>query len=313
MNSLENFFDYDSVLVFGIGGSGDIAGSIPTARLLESHGVEVTLGGVSWEPVPYDTQVGPRGFDEIENFTQVSSTVGMVNKDTITYDGLRFKEAVVAEHYNTEVALVDVSVASDTLVDGIESACKKLNIDAVVGVDVGSDVLAQGHEDGLRSPVIDGLGLVVLTDINVPSCLGLFGYGSDGEISISELESNIGEIAKNNGVLGAWGMTTQIRSELSELLETLETTASRLPVEAAQGKLGERLIRDGEVTAYLTPSSIVTFYFDPEVVDEKSLVASCIRQADSFDNIETNLHNQNISTEFDIERSRLSCTDSPSN
>jgi len=305
IQSLEDLFEYESALVFGIGGSGDIAGAIPTARLLEAHGVEVTLGGVTWEPVPYDSKVGPRGFDEIENLTEVSQTVGVATGETTTSDGIRFKEAIVADQYETDVVLVDVSVPSDAIVEGLEAACETLEIDVVVGVDVGSDVLAHGNEDGLRSPVIDGLGLVALADVDVPTCLGLFGYGSDGELTLSELESHLGLIAEKDGLLGSWGITSQVRTELNALLEKIETTASRLPVEAASGNLGQRTIRDGEVEVDLTLTSTVTFYLDPETVAETSLVATCIRQATDFWDIETTLHGHDISTEFDIERSRL--------
>lgn len=45
METIEEAFKHERALVFGIGGSGDIVGSIPTARLLELHGVEVSIGG----------------------------------------------------------------------------------------------------------------------------------------------------------------------------------------------------------------------------------------------------------------------------
>lgn len=62
MDSLEALFGFDSALVFGICGSGDIVGSIPTARVLEQHGLDVLLGGIAWEPVPKDTRPGSRSF-----------------------------------------------------------------------------------------------------------------------------------------------------------------------------------------------------------------------------------------------------------
>ena len=35
-------------ILLGIGGGGDIVGTIPTARLLEMFGIECVLGGLPW-------------------------------------------------------------------------------------------------------------------------------------------------------------------------------------------------------------------------------------------------------------------------
>ena len=41
-------------LVIGVGGGGDIVGTIPTARFLELFGISCVLGGLSWERFVYD-------------------------------------------------------------------------------------------------------------------------------------------------------------------------------------------------------------------------------------------------------------------
>lgn len=50
---LEALFGFDTVLVFGIGRSGDSVGSIPTARLLKQHELDVLFGGIAYEPERY--------------------------------------------------------------------------------------------------------------------------------------------------------------------------------------------------------------------------------------------------------------------
>jgi hypothetical protein len=305
MNTLEDAFEMDSVFVFGIGGSGDIVGSIPTARLLEMHGVDVLLGGVAWEPVPYDTQVGPRSLDEVENLDRISDRVGIATSDTQTQDDVRFKEAIVAEYFDCETALVDITGGIDKMVSSIEQVCDLRGFDAVIGVDVGSDVLAKGDEPGLRSPLTDFYGLVTLDELAVETCLGVFGYGSDGELTRDELEAGIGRAAQADGLLGAWGLTRRVRTELEGVLDVVETQASRLPVQAARGELGERQIRGGEVELQLSPPSVVTFYFDPSTIASSSRIASILRETHSFDESITALHDAGIQTEFDIGRDRL--------
>lgn len=205
MDSLEALFEFDSALVFGVGGSGDIVGSIPTARLLEQHGLDVVLGGIAWELVPTDTRPGTRSFDEIDGLDQVSETVGLASDETRTRDGLEFTETIVARHYDTETALMDISRGVDAVRRGIDAPARHPDIDLVVGVDAGGDVLAEAGEPGVRSPVTDGIGLGALDDLETAACLGVFGYGSGGELTLDELEGRFAAIANRDGVLGAWG------------------------------------------------------------------------------------------------------------
>ena len=96
MDSIEAAFEADSALVFGVGGSGDVVGTLPTARLLESRGVETVLGDVAWERFATDPTVGPRLFDEIEEAERVSGSVAMATSETRAKDGLEFAETHVA-------------------------------------------------------------------------------------------------------------------------------------------------------------------------------------------------------------------------
>lgn len=305
MESVEDAFDREHALVFGIGGSGDVVGAIPTARLLEGHGVEVTLGGIPWEPAPQDPVVGPRSFDEIEHVERVSDTVGLATGDTRTHDGIAFTETHVAAHYDQPVALVDITRGAEGMIDGIDEACGALDIDLVVGTDSGGDVLARGDEPGLRSPVTDGLGLVALDGITTESMLGVFGYGSDGELAPDELDAGVARAAERDGLLGAWGLTPRVRTEMEGVLEVVSTEASRLPVEASRGAVGERTIRGGEVSLRLTPPSVVTFYFDPAAVAATSELAGYVRGSRSLDEIRDAFEDAGVTTEFEREEHRL--------
>jgi len=305
LETLEETFDARRALVFGAGGSGDIVGAVPTARLLEGHGVDVTLGGLTWEPVPHDSEPGPRSLDEIRNVERVGESVGLVTGETVTADGMEFTETAVARHFDEETVLIDMDGGPAGTRRGLETACEKLGFDLVVGVDAGGDALARGDEPGLRSPVTDGYALSALAELPVQTALGVFGYGSDGELTREELEAAISRIAGRDGLLGAWGLTRRVRDEMRDLLEVVDTEASRLPVEAAGGAAGERTIRGGEVELELTPPSTVTFYFSPDAVAAESGIASAVRGLESLEAAVETLRDEGYQIEFDTERERL--------
>jgi hypothetical protein len=305
MQTLEEAFDHDRALVWGIGGSGDVVGTIPTARLLESHGVEVVLGGVAWEPAPEDPIVGPRPFEGVTGLDHVTETVGWATPETQTIDDVPFSESRVADALDERVILIDSSKGIEPMIDGLEAACEQLDLDLVVGTDSGGDALARGNEPGLQSPVSDAMGLVTLEALAVESILGVFGFGSDGELSIDELNGGIARAAERDGLLGAWGITPRIRTEMEAVLETVRTEASRLPVEAARGSLGPREIRSGNRSVELTPASTITYYFRPEAVAATSTLVDPIRDAVGIEKIVEAFADRGLTTEYDLEVGRL--------
>lgn len=308
MNSLEDAFDHDQALVLGIGGSGDVVGCLPTARLLERVGVDVTLGGMAWEPVPYDSRPGPRRLDEVEILRRINDTVGLASGDTRTSDGLIFTESVVADHYDEAVMLVGMDRGVQGMIEDLDDACQQLGIDVVIGVDAGGDALASGDEPGLRSPVTDGYGVASLNAIDVPACLGVVGYGSDGELTIDELETAMARAASRDGLLGSWGITNRVREELEELLASVDTEASRLPVEAARGEIGHRSIRGGAASVDVRMPGSVTFYFRPAAVAEGSAVCDLIADSRSLEDATGALTAAGYLTEFEVEAQRLTDT-----
>lgn len=305
MDSLEAAFEAAHALVFGIGGSGDIVGTVPTARLLEAHGVATTLGGIAWEPAPRDPEIGPRSLAEFEELEQITETFGLATGATRTRDGVAFAETHVADTLGTPTALLDISRGVDALIDGLEAACSFLGIDLVVGTDSGGDVLARGTEPGLRSPLTDGFGLVALKELGVESILGVFGYGSDGELTINELEAGLARAAMRDGLLGAWGITPRIRREMDRLVTVVDTEASRLPVDAAHGEIGTRAIRGGGVSLDLTMPSTVTFYLDPAAVAATSEIAACVANHRELEAARAALLDMGLETEFEREAERM--------
>ena len=85
-------------------------------------------------------------------------------------------------------------------------------------------------------------------------------------------------------------------------MEHVTTEASRLPVAAARGELGERSIRGGTRSVHLTPASTVTFYFDPTAVAATADPVARVRDAESLEKAHEALSAAGYRTELGYER-----------
>jgi hypothetical protein len=304
-STLEDLLGAERALVVGIGGGGDVVGAVPTARFLERHGVETVLGGIPWERSIVDPTPGPYPLDRLENLEIVSETVGLATGETRSDDGVEFAESRVAAHYGEPVAMLDITGGPAAVATGVETAATRLDVDHVVGVDAGGDVLARGGEPGLRSPIADSVSLAALDGADIPTTLGVYGWGSDGELGPDELDGALAAVAARGGLLGAWGLTSPVCAELEALFETVPTEASRLPVEAARGELGDREIRDGTRSLRLTAASTVTFYLSTAAVAAGSEPVSLVRSATDLEEAHAALREAGYVTELAIERGEV--------
>ena len=187
-----------------------------------------------------------------------------------------------------------------------KSRCKELKTDLLVGIDVGGDSLAQGHEPGLRSPLADSIMLAAFAELakrGRRTLWGVFGYGSDGELTVDEIEAALSKLAAADGLQGAWALTPKIAAEIEEVIKTVPTEASAIPVECFRGAWGTKLIRGGQRTLKLTPLTTLTFFMSPEKLYESlSRPAQAVRTSSSLDEANDALHALGIYTELDFER-----------
>ncbi len=291
-------------ILLGIGGGGDIVGTLPTASLLEATGTQCVLGGLSWERFTIDPDPGPRKLEEAHNVCEINSVVWRCNKNSTTRAGARFAEAGMAEVLGEETLLVDISYGPAKVFEGITDAARKLGADLVVGIDVGGDVLGFGDEEGLMSPLADAIMTAALyrQSFQMPTIMGIFGFGSDGELSKAELERSFSIIARNNGMLGSWGISAETLGLMEKAISIIPTEASRGPVEYAKGIFSTTSIRNGSRKVELDISSTVTFYVDPKVVYEKvSKPAQAVCGCETIGEANTKLNEAGIRTELDIE------------
>jgi len=293
-------------LVIGVGGGGDVVGALATARFLEFCGLQFTLGGLSWERNVYDPIPGPRKLSETKNVRALHPYAWLANPDSQTSTGVPFAEARMAAVIKPEVVLVDINGGVKGVVDGLEVAIKALNTDLLVGLDVGGDSLAEGHEPGLRSPLADSIMLAAFAELDKRghrTMWGVFGYGSDGELTVDEIELALSKLAAVNGLLGAWSLTPKIAAELEEVIKTVPTEASAIPVQSFRGAWGNDAIRRGERHVKLTPLTALTFFMSTtKLYDTLARPAQALRNSSTLDEANDALRAIGVRTELDYER-----------
>jgi hypothetical protein len=295
-------------LVIGVGGGGDVVGALAAARFLEFCGLEFVLGGVSWERYVFDPVPGPRKLSEVESVRALHPYAWMANPNSRTNTGILFAESKMAAVQGKEVLLIDLNGGVKGVADGIDVAMRELQTDLLVGLDVGGDSLAQGYEAGLRSPLADSIMLAAYAELEnrgQRTLWGVFGYGSDGELNVDEIEIALNKLAADGGLLGAWSLTPKIAAELAEVIKTVSTEASAIPVRCFQGAWGETNIRTDQRKVKLTPLTALTFFIDTtKLLDTLARPARAVLQSTSLEQANDALHAIGIRTELDLERER---------
>jgi hypothetical protein len=307
--SLEDLIRSSSrALVIGVGGGGDVVGALATARFLEFCGLEFMLGGLSWERSVFDPIPGPRSLAEVRHVKALHPRIWMANSQSQTTTGVYFAESKMAEFQGQEVLLVDINGGVKGVIDGLEVVMKQFNVDLVVGLDVGGDSLAQGGEPGLRSPLADSIllaAIAALEERGHRTLWGVFGYGSDGELTVDEIERALSKLAADGGLLGGWSLTPKVVRELAEVIKVVPTEASAVPVECSRGAWGEKRIRTDQRKVKLTPLTALTFFLSTTILFRSlSRPAQAVRQSVSLEEANDSLHALGIKTELDLERER---------
>jgi len=306
-DSLEDLIRASSrALVIGVGGGGDVAGALATARFLEFLGVPFILGGLSWERIVHDPVPGPRKLSEVKNVRVLHPHAWMANPQSQTDSGVAFAESRMAGVIGAEVLLIDISGGVRGVVDALEASMTQLEADLLVGIDVGGDSLAQGHEPGLRSPLADSIMLAGFAELEARgrrALWGVFGYGSDGELTADEIEAALSRLGSAGALLGGWSLTPKIAAELERVVKTVPTEASAVPLEGFRGAAGTRAIRDGGRSLKLTPLAALTFFMSPyKLYETLARPAQALCRSASLDEANDALHAIGIRTELDFER-----------
>jgi hypothetical protein len=314
--SLEDLIRASSrALVVGVGGGGDVVGALAAARFLQFCGTEFVLGGLSWERSVYDPIPGPRMLSEVENVHALHPRVWMANPKSQTNTGVFFAESRMAALHGQEILLVDINGGVYGVVEGLEVAIKQLKTDLLVGIDVGGDSLAQGDERGLRSPLADSVMLAAYAELEkrgYRTLWAVFGYGSDGELNVDEIERALSQLAKAGAWLGTCSLTPKIAVELEEAIKTVPTEASAIPVQCFYGAWGETTIRTDQRTVKLTPLTALIFFMSAtKLFQTLAQPARAVSRSSSLEEANDALHAIGIKTELDLERERYTAAKNP--
>jgi hypothetical protein len=135
---------------------------------------------------------------------------------------------------------------------------------------------------------------------------GVFGYGSDGELTVEEIERALAKVAGAGGLLGGWALTPEVVAELEQVIKTVPTEASAIPVQCARGAWGETNIRQDQRKVKLTPLTTLTFFVSPGILYRTlSRPAQAVAESSSLEEANEALHAIGVKTELDLERERL--------
>ena len=304
--SLEDLLKASSrALVIGVGGGGDVAGALATARFVEFCGVQFVLGGLSWERRVFDPIPGPRRLSEVENVRALHEYAWMANSESRTNTGVYFAESRMAAFLGQEILLIDINGGVMGVVEALETAMAELKTDLLVGLDVGGDSLAYGTEPGLRSPLADSVVLAAFAELEKRghrTLWGVFGYGSDGELTVDEIELALSKLAAAGALLGAWSLTPKTAAELEQAIKTVLTEASAVPVQCFRGAWGETQIRGDRRRVKLTPLTAITFFVSTAILFETlARPARVVAGTSSLQAANDALHAIGIKSELDLE------------
>ncbi len=289
-------------LLIGIGGGGDIYGCLPLKWNLEQMGISVYLGSLTWERDVVDPKSVPRRVKDLQNVESLTE-YGAIGDATTCLDKLCFQGALLSSRMNGEkIFFVDINGGPIGVADAITAYCERFGITGVVGVDVGGDSIATGKEPGLESPLADATMLAGIAQIDPKyrALLGIFGINADGELTQPELLQRFSILAPS-GYLGAIGHGPAAFASLQEILSDDKhvTEASRQPLRALVGELGETRIRNGHRKLELNLLLTLTFLFNARQILSSCPIANEIRNLKSISEVDRRIRTQfGIGTEY---------------
>ncbi len=297
--------DVDRVLVFAIGGGGDVASAVVLAEALRRCGVRAFVAALAWERLVYDPEPGPLPLDCVSPRVSTGACSMLVLPGCTALRGGRVFVPNVcraASFLGEPVGVVDAYGGAAGVARGLDELLHLLSCDAVLAVDVGGDVLARGGEETLWSPLADALGLAgtVLCSARV-KLLAVHSPGADGELPMEYVLSRVSEVAADGGYLGAFGVGEPLRGVMEGVLSVVNSEASRVQLEALRGLNGVHEIRSGTRVVRVSIVSTVSFIMDAVKAFEHAPLARAVAGSTSLEEARRRLNEAGVMTEFDLE------------
>ncbi len=301
-----------SVVVFALGGGGDIVSAAGQAVWLEGRGVRVALAAIAWERFVVDPCPGPL---RLEDFDSVEVEEGVVvahgSCSAVRLCGCKggvFVPQVcrVSRLLSRPVFIVDVWGGSSGISRSLERVASLTGAEAVLGVDVGGDVLGEGFEATLWSPLADSLGLAGMVDAGLPGVVAVQSPGADGELPIGYILERLSDLATVGGLKAA-RLLSRLEAGVIEGLVAggAVTEASLLQILALRGTRGVVMLRGGARRAWLSPLQALIFYLDAAALARLSPLYRLASGTRSLEEAVARMNEAGVYTEYNLEEDML--------
>ncbi len=293
------------VLVFGVGGGGDVVGALYLYAKVRKLGGNPVIGAAVWERFSVDPYPGPIPLESMIDVEPIGDSVALVTGSSYA---LRFGRELrpqlvrVAGLLGDKALFIDISKGSEGVRRAIEVARETLGVEAVIGVDVGGDVLALGCEEELWSPLADAVSLAGLHSTKgLDRVLAVHGPGADGELPTELVLSYVADVARRGGLIGIYGMEADEVDLIQRAINEVVTEASLMPLLAFRGEYGRRSMRDGTRSVSLSPVLATSYLMDVDVAYERSPIAQVVDGSMGISQARQSLNSRCIYTELDLE------------
>ncbi len=297
------------VLVFGGGGGGDVVTATFIALKLRCLGYKTFIAAAPWERFVVDPAPGPISIREVHCARQIGEYSAEVNGDCFAVRGgqkVVFQAVNVSQAINEPIFICELNSGVEGLYRGLKELIDYLDLDVIIGVDVGGDIIAEGFEKELWSPLADQITLSALYRIEkdnlCETLVAIASIGADGELPRRYILKRISLVAKENGLLGAFGFGVSDLKYMYLILSKALTEAGKTIPDAIKGYLGYRRIRKGSRIIYIDVISTIVFLLKTDTVFKLSSIADKILYSKSIDEANQKLIEMGIFTELELEK-----------
>ena len=295
----------DCAVVVAIGGGGDIVSAAVLGESMRASGLRVALASIVWERLILDPEPGPMKLDNIYLVERESENLvlGLPGCYAIRASRVIVPQACkVASILRQPIHLLEMWRGELGLRQAINELLQLTSCDVVVGVDVGGDILATGFEDTIWSPLADQLGLAAIANSKAEHAIvAVHSIGADGELPLDKMLERLNEIVKLRGYVWVRGLTRNDIELLEEIVEKVETEASRIPLEVWRGKVGTIRLRGGTRTLNTTILNLVTFLVDARKLYKISPLAKAVTGTTTLEEARERMNEMCVFTEYDLE------------
>jgi len=295
------------IFIFGMGGGGDIVGTILSSYVFKSLGArKCDVGTIVWERYVVDPVPGPISISQMRNVRLIGDYAAIVTKDSYAIrngNKVIFQASRVASILDIPIFVLDISYGAKGIKKGIEEVCSYIGADTVIAIDVGGDVLANGDEEDLWSPLADSVSLAGLSKASVSlKLLCVLGLGADGELSLSYLLNRLAILARNRALICALGLHRSLTEILLRILKGgVVSETSKAILMALNGFYGKLPIRDGTRVVEINPILTIIWLIDPLKAFSIFRLAQAVIKSTDINEANELLHKLGVVTELDID------------